>query len=481
MAAILSFQNCLILPHVSEILSTILSQLNATAVPREAAPPNMRPKPRAVPTPVKSNITPIANAAAPMTANTLPIVPCRVVTILSQLNATAVPREAAPANIKPRPRAVPAPVKSKIVPIAKEAAPMIPKTLPIVPSKDSTMLSQFNATAVPSVTAPAAKRAIPKGMLIPENASIPPIPNNESPTAVAISVIVFFVLSVIESQLRTTAEPNVTAPAAIKPIPRGILTPVKARIAPIPSKAPPTIYSIPVIVLDMSVFSFSQFKATAAARETAPPAISAIPRGIFTPVNASTAPNANNAPPTIPVSVPIAVLIGSDIESQFKPTEVARVTAPAAKRAIPSGTETPVNANNAPIANKAPPTIPVSMDKEFSISPLRNFQFITPAVTNDTAPPAIRAIPRGTFTPVKARNAPIAKRKPAIVLVTTVKVLAISSDIVFQFTPIDVTKPTAPTAIRAIPSGIFTPVTARIVPIANDAPLITTIISSIAP
>ena len=225
----------------------------------------------------------------------------------------------------------------------------------------------------------------------------------------------------------------------------------------------------------------SQLRATADTREVAPAAIMPTPRGMFTPVKAKIAPKVSNAPPTIASSVPIAFRIGSDMESQLRLTAVARPIAPAAISAIPRGTETPVKANSAPIASNAPLTIPVRIDKAFFKSPLRNFQLIVAAVASATAPATMRPAPRGTFTPEKTRNAPIANKNPPRIPVIRVSVFANLSDIPFQFSAIVAAKPIAPTAINPRPRGIFAPVTTRIVPIANRNPLITAVISLIAP
>ena len=172
-----------------------------------------------------------------------------------------------------------------------------------------------------------------------------------------------------------------------------------------------------------------QFNATADTRDTAPAAIMPTPRGIFAPVNARIAPKVRSAPPTMLSRRPIALRMGSDILSQFKPIAVTRPTAPAAISAIPRGTSTPVKANSAPIANNAPLTIPVRIDSAFLMSPLRNFQLIAAAVTKAAAPATIRAAPSGTFTPENARNAPIASRKPPRTPVINVSTFANRSDI----------------------------------------------------
>ena len=179
-------------------------------------------------------------------------------------------------------------------------------------------------------------------------------------------------------------------------------------------------------------------------------------------------------------SIPIVLRRGSDIESQLRPIAVTMPTAPAAINAIPRGTSTPVKANNAPIASNAPLTIAVRMDRAFDRSPLRNFQLITAAVPRAAAPATMRPAPSGTLTPENTRKAPIANRKPPSTPVTRVSTFANRSDISFQFAITEAAKPTAPTAIRPRPRGMFAPVTTRIVPIASKNPLITAVISHIA-
>ena len=341
--------------------------------------------------------------------------------------------------------------------------------------------SQLRATPETSDTAPAAISAIPRGNATPDRAKIAPTAIRAAPTAIPISFNTPLTFCVNDFQLREAVAIIPTAPAAIIAIPRGVATPVKARIAPIPIKAPLTIEVMVEIEPLRSPVIESQLRATADTRDTAPAAIMPIPRGMFTPVKARIAPKVSNALPTIASRVPIALRIGSDKESQLRPTAVARPTAPAAMRAIPRGMFTPVKANKAPIASNAPLTIPVRIDRAFDKSPLRNFQLIVAAVASETAPATMRPAPRGTFTPENTRKAPIANRNPPRTPVISVSVFANLSDIPFQFSAIVAANPTAPTAISPRPKGIFAPVTTRIVPIANRNPLITAVISLIAP
>ena len=146
-------------------------------------------------------------------------------------------------------------------------------------------------------------------------------------------------------------------------------------------------------------------------------------------MKARIAPRASNAPPTIPSNSPMVLRNGSDMESQLSPIEVASPTAPATINAIPKGASTPVKANSAPIASKAPLTIPVRIERAFFKSPFKNFQLIATAVPSATAPATMRPAPRGTLTPENARKAPIASKNPARILVTVVKVFASLSDI----------------------------------------------------
>ena len=224
-----------------------------------------------------------------------------------------------------------------------------------------------------------------------------------------------------------------------------------------------------------SPLSVFQLRATAEAMEIAPAAIKPIPSGIFAPDKARIAPKVNRADPTIASSVPIVVRIGLVIEFQFKPTAVAKETAPATMRATPKPTATPVKANNAPMPKSAPPTMLVKLDRVFFISLSRNFQLIVAAVAKETAPAAIKAMPKGTLTPENARNAPMASKKPPRTLVTVVSVLASCVLMPSQLAAMVVTNPTAPRAIKAKPTGIFAPVTTRIVPIASEKPLITAV------
>ena len=89
-------------------------------------------------------------------------------------------------------------------------------------------------------------------------------------------------------------------------------------------------------------------------------------------------------------------------------------------------------------------------------------------------PLAIIARPRGIPTPVIQRIKPRAIRPTLLacsfILLSTPEIFVF---IVSQFTTASVTNPTAPVAIRAIPKGRLTPLTARIIPTASDNPATT--------
>ena len=157
------------------------------------------------------------------------------------------------------------------------------------------------------------------------------------------------------------------------------------------------------------------------------------------------------------------------ILSQFSAVTATRPAAPAAMRAIPSGSEIPENARIAPITSSAaartayiPAIGPVS-------SCLILSQFKAAAAARPAAPITINAIPRGRFAPVKARIAPRTSAAPE----TKVKIFPIEPSIcsfnVSQSSPAAAAMDAAPNAIRAIPRGILTPEKARIAPSTRKA------------
>ena len=202
----------------------------------------MRARPRGIPTPVRHNIRPIASfPREPAIDLILENTPLIFSLMVSQLIATAVPRAAAPDNISPIPRGIPTPVQTRMIPIASAAAPAIASTLVVTLLSLFVKVSQLRATAVPRAAAPARIRPTPRGVAAPVKARIIPMAMEAAPTTRRIFVIVFLILSGIVSQFNPTVAARPTAPAAIIPIPNPVATPVRARIAPIPIKAPLTI------------------------------------------------------------------------------------------------------------------------------------------------------------------------------------------------------------------------------------------------
>ena len=229
------------------------------------------------------------------------------------------------------------------------------------------------------------------------------------------------------------------------------------------------------------VFRLPHFRETTVARLTAPAAIRAIPNGVATPVSANTAPMPRTAPLTVSMSVLRAPFVLVFRLPHFRATTVARPTAPAAMRAMPSGVATPVSANTAPMARTAPLTVSMSVLRAPFVLVFRLPHFRATTVTRPTAPAAIRAMPSGVATPVNASTAPMPRAAP---LAVSTSVLRAPFVLVFRlphFSATTVTRPTAPAAIRAMPSGVATPVNANTAPMARTAPLTSAVISPIGP
>ena len=222
-----------------------------------------------------------------------------------------------------------------------------------------------------------------------------------------------------------------------------------------------------------------QLSATAVASATAPTTNNPIPNGIC-PAKSIITPNAKNAPATIITNAANTDFIGCDIAPpQFIAAAATNIVIPATIAAIPKGMN-PEHTSTTPSINNAPPTTAARITNTFSISPLSLVQLIANAVTIIAAPITIKAIPKGTL-PVTTRITPSTKKNPPNNPKMNVSVRAKGSDIAFQFDTMLSTNPTAPTAIKAIPSGISTPLTTRIVPNTNANALIAASISANAP
>ena len=342
------------------------------------------------------------------------------------------------------------------------------------------ILPQFSATPATIEAAPATIRPIPIGSPTPVTHRMIPSTRSAAPTAIPSSFKKPLTFSTRKFQLREAVAAKPTAPAAISPIPSGVATPVRARISPIPIKAPLTSATIAIIFSFTVPVRLSHLRATADTSDTAPAAISAIPRGVATPEKARIRPRAIKAPPTIAVMSAITSFNCFGILSQAKAAALAIEAAPRAMRAIPKGINAPDTTRITPRASNAPPMIPIRVAKTSVSFPSRNFQLIVAAVASETAPAAIKAIPRGTFAPEKVRNAPRTNKKPPRIPRQIERTFASCSLIPFQFSAITATSPIAPTAISPSPRGTFTPENTRIAPITRSAVQRTAIISLIA-
>ena len=159
-----------------DTVSTMESQFIAAALPSAPAPARIRPRPSGIPTPVNTRISPIAKAAVPAIMRIFVVTLLIFSTRLFQFRATAVASEAAPASISPTPNAVPTPVKARIAPIAKAAAPTMTRIFVTVLRTSSVIEFQFRPTVVASPTAPAASNATPRPVATPDKARTAPIP-----------------------------------------------------------------------------------------------------------------------------------------------------------------------------------------------------------------------------------------------------------------------------------------------------------------
>ena len=273
--------------------------------------------------------------------------------MVSQLAAREVASPTAPTDRSPSPRGIFAPENSRTAPSTSNAALIVPVTAPTGPSRYSETVSQLAAAYVASPTAPIAMRAKPSGRFTPEKARIAPSASEAALTSPVTEPIGPRSNSSMVLQLAAATATSPTAPIAISAIPRGTFTPENARRAPSAREAPlTTAVSVPIGPCRTSD-SDSQFTATTVANPSAPIAISAMPNGTFAPENARSAPSTNKAPLTTAVSRPIGPCSTSDKDSQFTATTAASPSAPTAIKAIPSGMLTPENARIAPNASSA--------------------------------------------------------------------------------------------------------------------------------
>ena len=236
------FHSSDIFPRASLIPLTIEPQLTGFPVAKSLTPSAMRARPRGIPTPVRHSMRPIASLPREPAIDLILVkTPLIFSLMVSQLIATAVPRAAAPDNINPTPRGIPTPVKHRIIPITRAAAPAIASILVVTPFSLFVKVSQLRATAVPIAAAPARIRPTPRGVATPVKARIIPMAMEAAPAMRRIFVVTFLILSGILFQFKPTVAARPTAPAAIIAIPSPVATPVRARIAPTPIKAPLTI------------------------------------------------------------------------------------------------------------------------------------------------------------------------------------------------------------------------------------------------
>ena len=236
-------------------------------------------------------------------------------------------------------------------------------------------------------------------------------------------------------------------------------------------------------VITATVFRISslkpfQFKAMAAAIEAAPATMSPMPRGKPPPLKAIMAPRANIAVPTIVVIRVNGALTSLTKPFQFRAKALAILTAPIAMRAIPRGTFAPVKANIAPTAREAPARIPVRVVRASVKGWSLLCQLMTAADTRLTAPRAMSAIPRGRFAPENAMIAPRASMKPPTIPVINASVFASSADMIPQLTTAVAPRPTAPATMSPNPRGILAPVKTNMAPTAKSAPETIAVISA---
>ena len=335
-------------------MSSIAFQLIAVTVTKPTAPAAINAIPRGMPTPERHKIMPRTKSAALTTAVICPISPCNSVIIVFQFSVATVTSPTAPAASRAIPSGKAAPEKTRIAPNIRRAVLTIAVIVPTLLCKAPTIASQFSATAVASDTAPAIIKPIPRGKFAPENVNTAPSTNSALPSSKAISETTCLILIVVLSQLIATVVAINAAPAIIRPIPSGIFAPENVNRAPITSRATESISKIPVILFCISVDMLPQLSATAAPSALAPTIIRPIPRGMFAPENARIAPTTNDAPPTSVNTCVIAPSNGPSSAPQFSAIMVAKPTAPAAIKASPSGMFIPENVRIAPRARSAP-------------------------------------------------------------------------------------------------------------------------------
>ena len=278
-------------------LSRIKFQFGAIDVARPIPPAIKRPMPRGTFAPLNARIAPRTISAPLTNAVTAPIGPCIAVSMESQFTAASVASPIAPASISPIPNGMFAPVKAKIAPKTRSAALTIATTFPIGPSSAFSIEFQFRATVAASPIAPAIKRPIPSAGLAPEKVIIAPNTSKAALTSPIIIPICDFMVLVMVSQFAATTAANPTAPAIIRPIPRGMFVPLNTSRIPIARRAVLTIATISPRIPCKSVEIAPQFVLTASQIAIAPITISPIPRGIFAPENVNIAPSAKSAAP----------------------------------------------------------------------------------------------------------------------------------------------------------------------------------------
>ena len=144
--------------------------------------------------------------------------------------------------------------------------------------------------------APAAIRPMPRTMPAPVRAKIKPVTNMSDAPIAMIFPRGPCSFADIAFQFKAAAVPSAAAPATMRPMPSGMFAPEKARIAPITSSPVPRIASVKVSAFFIFVGMVSQSSLSAFARPSAPTAIIPSPRGTLMPVNVKTAPRASKAP-----------------------------------------------------------------------------------------------------------------------------------------------------------------------------------------
>ena len=218
--------------------------------------------------------------------------------IVPQFTAAVAANPAAPATIKPIPSGMFAPLNARIAPTARSAPLTTAVTAPIGPFKAFEIVPQLIAITAANPTAPATIRPMPSGIFAPENVRIAPMASRAVLSSAVITPIGPCKASTIAFQFAATVAAIPTAPASISPMPSGMLAPEKTRIAPITSSAPLMIAVIrPTCPCNTSTIS-PQWLLTASQIASAPIAISAMPSGIFAPLNVKIAPSASRAAPT---------------------------------------------------------------------------------------------------------------------------------------------------------------------------------------